>query len=304
VKIVVFGDEGRVGALDGDHVVDLNRGDAAIPARLDAFIQAGQPALELADRALRSSSAALPLDQIRLRSPWPGRRIACMGGNYADHLLGMEPAAGEATLESVTAKTRGAGQWGFWKVLAETAGPEDPIVYPRRTEYFDYEAEAAIVIGKRGKDIRAADLAEYVWGVTLFNDWSIRDGMGGPQRPMSYNIAKNFDGSASLGPCIVVGEVDPSDVDVQLCINGQVRQRYNTRDMIFSFGEALEYLSRDFTFVPGDIIAGGTAAGTAADKTKRGPDGVRPKDLFLKVNDVVEITSPQIGTLRNRVVAA
>src|SRR5262245_52190055 len=84
VKIVVFGDEGRVGALAGDHVVDLNRADAAIPPRLDAFIQAGQPALELADRALRSSNTALPVDQIRLRSPWPGRRIACMGGNYAD----------------------------------------------------------------------------------------------------------------------------------------------------------------------------------------------------------------------------
>ena len=87
MKIVVFGDEGRVGVLDGDHVVDLNRADAAIPARLDAFIQAGIPALELAERALRRSSAALPLDQIRLRSPWPGRRIACMGDNYADHLV-------------------------------------------------------------------------------------------------------------------------------------------------------------------------------------------------------------------------
>ena len=73
--------------------------------------------------------------------------------------------------------------------------------------------------------------------------------------------------------------------------------------MVFSFADVLEYLSRDFTFVPGDVIAGGTAAGTAADKTVRLPDGTRPKDLFLKVGDVVEVSSPQIGTLRNRIVS-
>jgi 2-keto-4-pentenoate hydratase/2-oxohepta-3-ene-1,7-dioic acid hydratase in catechol pathway len=72
--------------------------------------------------------------------------------------------------------------------------------------------------------------------------------------------------------------------------------------VVFSFAEVVEFLSRDFSFVPGDVIAGGTAAGTAADKTKRAPDGSRPKDLFLKVGDVVEVASPQIGALRNRIV--
>jgi len=139
-----------------------------------------------------------------------------------------------------------------------------------------------------------------VWGITLLNDWSKRDGMGSP-RPMSYNVPKNFDGCTSMGPCIVVGELAAQNVDVQTCVNGQVRQAFNTRDMIFSFGEVLEYLSRDFTFVPGDVISGGTAAGTAADKTKRAPDGSRPKDLFLKPNDHVELSSPAIGSLANRI---
>jgi 2-keto-4-pentenoate hydratase/2-oxohepta-3-ene-1,7-dioic acid hydratase in catechol pathway len=207
------------------------------------------------------------------------------------------------TLEAVTRAARERGQWGFWKVPYAVAGPEDEVPYPKRTRYFDYEGEAAIVIGAPGKDIPAGRLAEHVWGVTLFNDLSIRDGMGA-SRPMSYNQAKNFDGSTALGPCIVVGELDPQAVDVQTSVDGAVRQRFNTRDMIFSFGEILEFLSRDFTFVPGDVIAGGTAAGTAADKTPPGPDGARSPELFLKPGSLVEVASPAIGSLRNRVVAA
>ena len=119
---------------------------------------------------------------------------------------------------------------------------------------------------------------------------------------MSYNLAKNFDGSTSMGPCIVVGELHPQDVPVETRINAELRQRYNTSEMIWSFGEILELLSQDFTFVPGDVISGGTNAGTAADKSKKGPDGVKPLDLFLKPNDVVEVSSPPIGALRNRIV--
>lgn len=304
MKIVVFGDQHRVGALLNERILDLNRADAALPSNLRAFIEAGQPALDAAQRAIDRAPELALLDTagVKLHAPWPERRIACVGGNYADHLQGM--GTGEyagRSIEDITSSVRGAGQWGFWKVPDDVTGPDADVAYPKRTEYFDYEGEAAIIIGKRGKDISAGAIDDYVWGVTLLNDISIRDGMSGP-RPMSYNLPKNFDGSTAMGPCIVVGELSAQNVDVETCVNGQLRQHYNTRDMIFSFGEVLEYLSRDFTFVPGDVIAGGTAAGTAADRTKRRPDGTRPKDFFLKVGDVVEISSPQIGVLRNTIV--
>ena len=140
----------------------------------------------------------------------------------------------------------------------------------------------------------------------MFHDWSIRDGgASGPQgRPISYNLAKNFDGSTSMGPCIVVDELDHSNVTVETRINGEVRQSYNTKEMIWSFGEVLEYLSRDFTFVPGDVIAGGTSAGTAADMSRRKTESAQSPNLFLKIGDVVELSSPQIGKLGNRIVAA
>jgi 2-keto-4-pentenoate hydratase/2-oxohepta-3-ene-1,7-dioic acid hydratase in catechol pathway len=314
MKIVVFGSERRVGVLIGNRVIDLNRAAPELPSRLLQFIEAGKPALERAERiddqqrntAPSSGGVIQDVSTVQLHAPWPERRIACVGGNYAKHLLGMwanRLGKTDVTIDDVTSEAKKAGQWGFWKVPAEVAGPADTIPFPKRVTYFDYEGEVAIIIGKRGKNIPANRIHEYVWGVTLFHDWSIRDA-GGADRVVSYNLQKNFDGAVSMGPCIVVGETDQQDVDVETRVNGVVRQSYNTSAMIWNFGEVLEYLSQDFTFVPGDVIAGGTSAGTAADKSRRGPDGKRPLDLFLKVGDTVEVSSSKIGALANKIVAS
>ncbi len=328
MQIVVFGPERRVGALRGEQVIDLNRAfeaylrdergdtqakehaDLRVPSRLAAFIEAGATALEDAALAIEHASkspggSVFDVKRVKLHAPWPRRRIACVGGNYAAHLAGMWAGRPGVTgdLTQITQLAKEEGHWGFWKNPDSVAGPGEEIPYPKRTRRFDYEGEVAIVIGKRGKDIAADRIDEYVWGVTLFHDWSIRDG-GGPGRPVSYNLAKNFDGSASMGPCIVVGEIDHRAVDVETRINGEVRQRYSTNEMIWPYGEILEFLSRDLTFVPGDVIAGGTSAGTAADMTRRQPERERSLELFLKVSDVVEVSSPQIGKLANRIVSA
>ncbi|HEY7218977.1 MAG TPA: fumarylacetoacetate hydrolase family protein [Candidatus Binatia bacterium] len=314
MKIVVFGSERRVGALVDDRVIDLNRASAQLPGRLVNFIEAGSAALaeanRLVDRLSKSETTndglVHALNATKICAPWPERRIACVGGNYAAHLAGMwanRLGKTDVSIEQISEEAKKAGQWGFWKVPAEVAGPGDAIPFPKRVTYFDYEGEVAIVIGKRGKNIPAAKIHDYVWGVTLFHDWSIRDA-GGVDRVVSYNLQKNFDGAVSMGPCIVVGETDHQDVDAETRVNGVVRQSYNTREMIWSFGEVLEYLSQDFTFVPGDVIAGGTSAGTAADKSRRGPDGKRPLDLFLKIGDSVEVSSSKIGALANRIVAS
>jgi len=332
MKIVVFGRDHRVGALDGERVVDLNRAftsflreprgdlsaqaeaDARVPCRLEDFIAAGPAAIEDAQRAVEHAQTReapgirLDLNEVKIYAPWPGRRIACVGGNYAAHLAGMWAGRPGVTgdLAQITRMAREEGQWGFWKNPHEVAGPDEEIPYPKRAQRFDYEGEVAIVIGKRGKNIRAEQIDEYVWGITLFHDWSIRDGgTSGPQgRPISYNLAKNFDGSTSMGPCIVVGGIDHRNVNVETRINGEVRQSYNTKEMIWSFGEVLEYLSQDFTFVPGDVIAGGTSAGTAADMSRRRTEAAKSPNLFLKIGDVVELSSPQIGKLSNRIIAA
>jgi acylpyruvate hydrolase len=339
VKIVVFGPDHRVGALRGELVADLSLAyakflkerqnerqatrlaAALVPSDLAMFIEGGTRALEHAETALdhlfgnaldrlgpNGEALVHKATEVRLHAPRPnGSRIACAGGNFADHLAGMAamgllPGASAMSIDEAAARIRQSGIWGFWKVDRDAAGPDAEVSYPSRANRLDYEGEVAIVLGKQAKDVRADQARDLVWGVTLLGDWSIR-APAEPQGPLKFGMAKNFDQSCSLGPCIVVGELDPANVDVETWINGERRQQFNTRDMVFSYWEYIEYLSRDLTLYPGDIISGGTAAGTAADSSPRMADGQFAPERFLKAGDVVEIRSPAIGTLRARIVA-
>ncbi len=338
MKIVVFGPDRRVGILRDETVVDISYAVAKLlyerqgerhplelaaalaPADLARFIEAGPRALEQTQKAVdylfgdvhdqqgtRGEQIIHVASEVILHAPRPAAaRIAMAGGNFADHAEAMAKRAaarGEMRAFSGNARDeiRKTGIWGFWKVGREALDPEGEVIYPARAHRLDYEGEAAIVIAKQGKDLKPGDLKSHVWGVTLVNDWSIR-GASEPG-PLRFAMQKNFDTSVSLGPCIVVGELDPLNVQVETLVNGERRQYFNTSDMVFSFGEYLEFLSRDLTFHPGDIISGGTAAGTAADSSPLLADGTPSAERFLKPGDTVEVKSPGIGTLRNRVIA-
>ena len=336
MKIVVFGPDKRTGALHGGYIVDLSyacakrlreresepspleMAEALVPSNLARLIEGGPRALEHAEKALdylfaqahdqfgpRGETLVYPAPDVRVHAPRPDNaRIACAGGNFADHAAAMavkmrrRPYEGDAYQE-----IRKAGFWGFWKLAREIVGPEGELVYPERCDRLDYEGEIAIVLGKRGADLKTSQLAEYVWGITILADWSIRAPRETPGGAFNFAFPKNFDTSCSLGPCIAVGEADATNVDLETLVNGDRRQRFNTRDMVFTFGEYLEYLSRDFTLHPGDIISGGTAAGTAADSSELLPDGSSASERFLHPDDLVEMSSPAVGSLRTRVVA-
>lgn len=312
MKIVVFGPERRVGALLDGFVVDL-------APELGAFIEAGPRALEDAEKklaalratGLKAGDGVYDATTVKLHAPQVrGARVACISGNFADHTYGVDAAAdateghgGEALPEADQQhkEIRERGNYGFWKIARDAAGPDGEVPYPTRTKLLDYESELAIVIGKRGKDIKAAELPGYVWGVTLFQDYSVRDGFR--KGAMQYKLDKNFDASYGVGPYIVVGEpIDIENTQIETYVNGKQRQNFNTKDMIFKFAESLEFLSRDLTFHPGDIISGGTARGTAMDSSPV-VDGQLAPELFLHVGDVIEARSPAIGVLRNHIVA-
>jgi 2-keto-4-pentenoate hydratase/2-oxohepta-3-ene-1,7-dioic acid hydratase in catechol pathway len=328
MRIVTFGPQKRVGLLRDNRVMDVNnavracltrnlgaeraalKAASTAPPDLCAFIEAGPEALDLAEASFvqlgrsTDTSIVLPLALAGIEAPWPGRRIACAGANYADHIVRLMASMGQpATREEVENDWRSAGLQGFWKMSHEVIGDGGDITYPARSTRLDYEAEVAIVIGRSGKDIQIKDAPTYIWGVTLFNDWTDRDAVRPLKLPLSFNFGKNFDCSTSLGPCISVRGVDPQDVSVSLMVNGQQRQSFCTSDMMFSFAEFIAGVSRDFTLLPGDIIAGGTGAGTAMDSSKYDSNRRSLPDLFLKVGDEVEISSPSIGVLRNRIVA-
>ena len=335
MKIVVFGPRKRTGILHDGNVVDLSyayakylrerthepspldMADVVVPSDLARLIEGGSRALEAAQTALdyllgqaqdqlgpRGERLVHESAEVRLHAPRPDNaRIACAGGNFADHAAAMavkmrgRPYEGDAYRE-----IRNAGFWGFWKLAREIVGPDGELVYPERCNRLDYEGEIAIVLGKRGVDLKPSQLNEYVWGVTILADWSIRAPRETSGGAFNFAFPKNFNTSCSLGPCIAVGKADPTNVDIETLVNGERRQRFNTRDMVFTFGEYLEHLSRDFTLYPGDIISGGTAAGTAADSSELLPDGSSAPERFLKPGDLVEMTSPSIGSLRTRVV--
>jgi 2-keto-4-pentenoate hydratase/2-oxohepta-3-ene-1,7-dioic acid hydratase in catechol pathway len=323
VRIVVFGDERRVGALLGDVVVDLERASReatlsslpALPPDLGALIERGPAAIDHAERLLRAFSASADLriprdgmvyrvDSVHLHAPAVrGAMVACAGGNFADQAAAVAARRSGTTPRdtgSVTDELRARGLWGFWKATREIAGPGDDVPYPARTRLLDYEGEVAIVIGNPAKNARAEDLRQHVWGVTLFADWSIRD--SGESWPQQFAMSKNFDRSFSVGPCIVVGEdLDPDRVHVETRVNGDLRQCFETSAMVHSFGECLAFLTRDLTFHPGDMISSGTGAGTAADSSSI-TDGKYATERFLAAGDIVEIRSPSVGILTNTIV--
>jgi acylpyruvate hydrolase len=339
VKVAVYGPEHRVGILNGDNVIDAEGAYAKLarevqnhpvpyaaalattPGNLEHFILLGDKAIEGAQQAVeylteragdrlgpRGEALVVPLSATRLHAPLAHRGVKlCMAGaNYADHLLDMMRAQDPGvTMQQVRERSRERGIGGFWKLPSFVADPEDDITYPAKTQYLDYEGEVTVVLGKRAKDARASDLPNYVWGYTLQNDWSARDQRDNAVGTLSFASQKNWDGSSSIGPVIAVAEIkDAQDIPFQTHVNGQLRQSGNTRDMTFSFAEYLEYATRDTTFNPGDMIAAGTCKGTAMDSTPRVEGGGFANDrLFLKAGDLVEVSSPLIGVLRNRIVA-
>jgi acylpyruvate hydrolase len=323
MKIVVYGLEKRVGVLKDNSVIDLSaayakylheaKGEtraeelaaAFVSPDLAKLIEGGRRALDESQKALEHLANAkdqkavngeklvYAANAVKIHAPRPnGTRMACAGSNFTSHRERMTVRSGR--------EIRAPFIWGFWKVT-DPIGPDEDMIYPQRCDRLDYEGEAAIILGKGGKDLKPNQLKDFVWGVTLFCDWSVRTRE--PLGPMNFAPGKNFDTSASLGPCVIVDEADCTNIDIETLVNGQRRQAHNTKDMTFSFGQYLEYLSRDLTLKPGDLICSGTGEGTAADASPTNADGTQPTDLFLKIGDKVEIKSPQIGSLKATIVA-
>jgi len=343
MKLVVYGPARRLGLVQDGSVIDVSgacakqlgeaqderrpyeMAAAAAPEELGAFIEAGERAIEAAQRGaeyvmqragertgLSGEELVFPLQDVKLHAPFAQRcRIMMAGGNYVIHSAGMSRSGdGPApTPQELYEQSRQRGIWGFYCFPENAVGPDEDITYPSRTDRLDYEGEVAVILGRKGKDIPADKAAPYFWGYLLQNDISARTTLPGPDHPQSsFMRSKNFDGSIAAGPYVVVGEYpDAQDISWETRVNGEVRQQGNTKDMTFTFAEYVEYMSSDMTLLPGEVISAGTTAGTAQDSseliaTEPGKPPVRAPEKFLKPGDVVEVSNPEMGTLRNRIV--
>lgn len=222
----------------------------------------------------------LKLDDVELGPPLTSPdKIICLGLNYTDH-------ASEAGVEAPTVPII------FSKFRNCLVGPHDPIVLPRASHEVDFEGELAVVIGRNAKYIEPDQALQYVAAYSVFNDVTARDLQ---LRTSQWISGKALDTFAPMGPGLVPAELvpDPQNLVIRTTVNGEVMQHDSTAHMIFDVAGTIAYLSSLMTLVPGDVIATGTPAGVGF---KQEP----PR--FLSAGDVVEVTVPGIGTLRNPVV--
>jgi acylpyruvate hydrolase len=317
MKLVTFAYRGiqRVGLLEAERIIDVNRAyaallaqrgelracamaDALVPADMIGILEAGEPGLAAIREALgyvreglgageqaeawRRDGVVFTTSEVLLKAPIPRPgKLILLGLNYRDHA----EETGQKIPEVPTL---------FSKYNNSVIGPGEAILIPRATEQIDYEAEFAFVIGRRGRDIPRERALDYVAGYTIVNDVSARDYQFVTSQWM---VGKTFDTHCPMGPALVLKDEipDPHNLDLRLTIGGEVLQKSNTNQLIFKIPETVEYLSRIMTLEPGDVISTGTPAGVGF--TRKPPRWLRP-------GETVRVEIAGLGVLENPVAKA
>jgi 2-keto-4-pentenoate hydratase/2-oxohepta-3-ene-1,7-dioic acid hydratase in catechol pathway len=276
---------GRLGAMTEEGIVDLQA--AAKRANISpepfagmmAFLHAGDSALaqarELAASARPDNTIARETVRLLAPVPRPGKIVA-VGLNYRDHA--MESGAAQAPKVPIL----------FAKFPNSISGPEDPIVIPGDPNV-DWEAELAVVIGRKGKGIQAAQSDEYIAGYMPLNDVSARQWQFSDKQ---WVRGKSPDTFCPTGPYLTTRDEIRDVHTLAICsrVNGATMQNSSTSKLIFRVPELIEFISAAITLEPGDIIATGTPEGVGA---------FRKPPIFLKAGDVVEVEIEGLGSLRN-----
>ena len=276
----------RVGAVAGGRVADLSEKFDS----MQTLIEEGEPALDEARSLAEKANPQAEVSEVELRAPipHPRRNVFCMGWNYLTHFEEGQGRRGDDQEELPEYPTF------FDKPTTTVIGPYDDIPFdPDFSEKMDYEAELAVVIGRAGRSIPAAEAMDHVFGYTLANDVTARDVQrrhGG-----QWLKGKGMDGSCPLGPWIVTADeiADPQDLPVRCDVNGVQKQDSNTRFMVFPIARLIEELSLAMTLLPGDILLTGTPEGVGYART--------PPE-YLSPGDEVTVTIPDIGRITNKVV--
>ncbi|BAD41934.1 fumarylacetoacetate hydrolase family protein [Symbiobacterium thermophilum] len=241
----------RWGRQEGDVVHELD----------GAPYEGGQP-----------TGRTVPLQAVQLLAPVTPSKIVCIGRNYRDHAAELGNAAPERPMF-------------FLKAPSALIGPGEAIRLPDPDATVHWEAELAVVIGRRMKDVAPADALSYVFGYTIANDVSHRDAQKA-DGAFGFGRGKSYDTFCPCGPAVVTEGIDPADALITLTCNEEVRQSDSTGLMIHPVPELLSYLSQIMTLMPGDLVLTGTPKGVGA----------------MKPGDLIEIHIPGIGTLANPVV--
>ncbi|MGB9756349.1 MAG: fumarylacetoacetate hydrolase family protein [Candidatus Bathyarchaeales archaeon] len=260
--------------------------DEKLPKRLEEFVTLGVNGVERAEKLIENANgdaikhASSLINEITLLAPitFPPK-IICLGLNYKDHAAEQNaPIPDEPII--------------FLKPHTTIIGPNEKIVKPSFVNQLDYEAELAVIIGRKAKNVMVSEAKSYIFGYTTMNDVSARDIQF---KDKQWTRGKSFDTFAPIGPCITtVNQLeDTNNLAIRTWVNGELRQNSTTKNMVFNVSEIIHHLSRVMTLEPCDIIATGTPAGVGF--------AIKPKPKFLQAGDIVRINIEKIGVLENMV---
>jgi len=287
----------QVGALlNHEYLLDFERGfdGDQIPNHAAWFNMDGpwfkrsRSAYDLLTKDFSALSEAIADNRLTKRSdaywlapvPRPGKLI-CIGLNYRDHAAESNMPIPERPVV-------------FSKFATAVIAPGEPVILPPTSNQVDYEAELAVVIGRRAKNVGADRALDYVLGYTVFNDVTARDFQFADGQ---WQRGKSCDTFAPMGPKIVTTDAvpDPHKLAIKLRLNGKTMQDSNTDQLIFGVPELIAFLSETITLEPGDVIATGTPPGVGF---------ARKPPVFLKPGDVMEVEIEGLGMLNTPVEAA
>jgi acylpyruvate hydrolase len=293
VRFSTNGQLPRLGALQGDRIVDLAASVAAtltargvvrareiaaalVPASARGFLEGGAASAEAV--ASIKESVSVPSTSARLHAPIddPGKFI-CIGLNYRDHA--------EETGNPIPKEPPIFGKWS-----PSIIGPGDPILRPRGSKQLDWEVELGVVIGRTARFVSRESALDYVWGYTIVNDASARDFQFLTSQWMAGKI---FETAAPVGPYIADRQEvpDPHSLGLRTIVNGKQMQNGNTKTFIFDVRYIVSYLSGLMTLSPGDLIATGTPPGVGL--------AITPTPIFLQPGDVCRVEIDRLGSMDN-----
>jgi len=265
-----------IGVVDADEIVDLSQSGLPVePAA--ALAEVGRGGIE----ELAEGAPRLALSEVQLLAPAVPRKYLAIALNYADHIAEMGMEAPEVPVF-------------FNKQVTCVVGPGADVHMPKVSTFLDYEAELAVVIGRRCRHVPVERAHEVIAGYTCANDLSVRDWQG---RARTMTLGKSFDTHGPLGPWLVTPEEigDPQDLRIRCYVDDDLRQDASTAEMVFDCFQQVSHLSEAFTLEPGDVIATGTPAGVGL--------GRKPvSENILHVGQTVRVEIERIGELVNTVV--
>jgi 2-keto-4-pentenoate hydratase/2-oxohepta-3-ene-1,7-dioic acid hydratase in catechol pathway len=284
MKLVTYkaaGSDAQLGVVVDGKVINLAEASGGrLPNDMRSFIEQGDSALKLAQEiASKGNAKGVSVDNVKLQAPIsnPSKLIA-IGLNYMDHVRETGSKVPQIAVM-------------FTKYSSAIVGPGDEIRWdPALTSKVDWEAELAVVIGKRASKVKEEDAFDYILGYMNCHDVSARDLQS--EKGDQWIMGKSLDTFAPLGPYLVTKDevADPNNLSIKCLVNGKPMQDSTTREMIFKIPYLIAYLSRAITLLPGDVITTGT------------PDGVgaaRKPPIFLKNGDVVTVEVEGLGQLTN-----